>query len=144
MATKIKESVSEAFEEKAIENGQMTGERMANMLGAHQDQLLGLVQQKLSEIQLNAPAALQIDYNHDDVANNNLPDEADDNGGTVDDAVIAPTDALRYLLYQYEGRFWHVPHEFVFRSTPGWILGGRCGLGICLSTVVLPSGPFAN
>ena len=50
MAENVKESVKEAFEEKAEENGQITGERLKTMFEIHQNSMVTMIDQKLTEL----------------------------------------------------------------------------------------------
>lgn len=50
MAETVKESVKEAFEDKAEENGQVTGERLREMFESHQESMVQMIDQKLTDL----------------------------------------------------------------------------------------------
>jgi hypothetical protein len=50
MAENVKESMKEAFKEKAEENGQIIGERLKTMFEIHQNLVVAMINQKLTEL----------------------------------------------------------------------------------------------
>jgi len=58
MATSVKRSVKEAFEEKAEENGQVSGERLKTMFEEHEKNVAELIDSKLSELRESFPITL--------------------------------------------------------------------------------------
>ena len=107
-AITVKDAVKEAYEDRAEENGQVTGERLKQMLDQYHESMLGLVDQRLADlknsIQTTAPP-------QDD---NENPNNNDDNG------IFAPGEEVeeqgqqeqqqptRRILYQnstHDGRF---------------------------------------
>jgi hypothetical protein len=51
MAENVKESAKESFKEKAEENGQITGKRLKTMFEIHQNSMVAMIDQKLTELQ---------------------------------------------------------------------------------------------
>jgi hypothetical protein len=115
MANTVKDAVCEAYEEKALEQGHMTGERLERIMQDYQHELLTAVSARLEEFQLVAPG----------VQANDLQDQAEDNdfgmmGGELDNDV----QDTQERIYQYDGRYWHVPKDFEFpegaKLDTGW------------------------
>jgi hypothetical protein len=126
MAEGVKNAVKEAFEEKAEECGQMTGERMKNMMEDYHAKMEHLIDVKLAELNHSFPP------NQNDGASN----ENDDDDGHIfaegeEEEIVTNNEAIRHRLYAYGGRFWHVPKDFAFpqgvRLDTGWRLW-ICGL----------------
>jgi hypothetical protein len=124
MAERIKDAVKQAFEEKAEECGQMTGERMKNMMEEYHSKMEHLIDVKLAELNHSFPPP------HDGESNENDDDGIIFAEGEEEETVMN-NEAIRHRLYAYEGRFWHVPKDFAFplgaRLDTGWKLW-MCGL----------------
>jgi hypothetical protein len=113
MAETVKESVKEAFEEKAEENGQVTGERLKQMFESHQQSMVQMIGEKLTELRNEIKEHSLIGV---------ATQEQDDD--TADDSVIPFADGdedndaqerhKRYRVYLHGGRHWHVPADFSF------------------------------
>jgi hypothetical protein len=50
MATTVQEAVNKAFEEKAVENGQLTGQRLPEIITNNQESMAEMIDRKLSEL----------------------------------------------------------------------------------------------
>ena len=125
MTDDVKEAVKVAFEEKAEECGQMTGERMKSMMEAYHLKMELLIDVKLTELNKDFPPP-----------NQNNGDENDGDNGIIfaegeEEAVIVNNATIRHRVYAYDGRFWQVPKDFAFplgvRLDTGWKLWA-CGL----------------
>jgi hypothetical protein len=128
MAGGVKDAVKKGFEEKAEECGQMTGERMKNMIIEYHTKMETLIDLKLTALKDSFPP----NHNQNDEASN----KNDDNDGIIfaegeGEEIIVNNQAIWHRLYAYEGRFWHVPKDFDFplgvRLDTGWKLW-VCGL----------------
>jgi hypothetical protein len=70
MTKNIEEAVKGAFEDRAVENGQVTGERLKEMLSTYQTNMMTMIDKKLTELRESEPAAAtepRDDANDDDV-----------------------------------------------------------------------------
>jgi len=117
----IKVSVKEAFEEKAEENGQVTGERLKNMLDEYQNSMTDLIEKKLTALRDALPNQSALPHEvAEGAADDNNAGFADgeeeevsfweiDAGGNT-----TPPTRITYRQYSYDGRFWHVPKDFEF------------------------------
>jgi hypothetical protein len=129
MAGGVADAVKKGFEEKAMECGQMTGERMKDMIVEYHAKMESLIDVKLAELKNSFPNNNQIDE---------VSDEPDDDGGIPfaegeEEEIVVENEAVRHRLYTYEGRFWHVPKDFEFP------LGVHLDIGWKLWTCGLPS-----
>lgn len=129
MAETVKSAVSEAYEEKAIEQGHLTGERMQMMLEEKLtrfgDNIKQYVSEKLAEIQANLPGRERGPPDEEDNStdDNMLADGQDDyvmegwgeeGEGEEAQGQEGPQQRIQYRLYAGAGRFWHVPLDFNF------------------------------
>jgi hypothetical protein len=134
MIETVKTSVKDAFEEKAAENGQVTGERLKQMLDEHQESIVQLIDNKLTELRNEMrdcfPAAPeQQDGGSDDGAMQFAEGEAED--VSVRDTNTQQEVQVTYRNYSHGGNFWNVPKDFTFptgvRLDTGWKIW-LCGL----------------
>ena len=129
MAETVKATVSQAYEEKAEQQGHLTGERMQALLEekfkAFGDNIKQYVSQKLDEIQAHLPEGRtqQQQEDDDDNASNNflladgqedyVVEEWENDEGEIQE------QRQQHRIYAGNGRFWDVPLDFVFpRETP--------------------------
>jgi hypothetical protein len=127
MAGGVADAVKQGFEEKALECGQMTGERMKDMIVEYHTKIENLIDLKLAELKNSFPL-----HQNEEVTN-----EIDDDDGNVfaegeeEEIAVENEAAIRHRLYLHDGRFWHVPKDFEFpagvRLDTGWKLW-TCGL----------------
>jgi hypothetical protein len=122
MAATVKAAVANGFEEKALECGHMTGERMDTMLVSYHTKIEELIDKKLSD--MNIPG----DNRNDGEGNEDGDDGIVFAEGEVE---VVNNQAIQHRLCAYEGRFWHVPKDFEFpvgvRLDTGW-KAWVCGL----------------
>ena len=128
MTEGVKVAVKQAFEEKAEECGQMTGERMQTMMEAYHSKMETLIDLKLAELNHSFP------QNH--ILNGGENNENANDDGIIfaegaEEEIVVNDQAIQHRLYTYEGRFWQVPKDFEFpqgvRLDTGWKLW-MCGL----------------
>ena len=50
LTIQVKSAVNEAFEEKSVENGQLTGERLKAMLSDYQETLLSVIDERITDL----------------------------------------------------------------------------------------------
>jgi hypothetical protein len=126
MAAGVTDAVKKGFEEKAFECGQMTGERMKDMLLESHSKIETLIDLKLAELKNNFTP-----NNQNDVSNENDADDGAIFADGEEEEIVVENEAIRHRLYAYEGRFWHVPKDFEFplgvHLDTGWKLW-ICGL----------------
>jgi hypothetical protein len=112
MATTVHEAVKQAFEEKAFENGQLTGERLQQMFNGHQERMVQMIDNKLSElrteIQQHSVGMLTQQQNDDDDNNQIQFADGEEERNTQGQAEV------RYRTYLHGGRHWYVPADFSF------------------------------
>ena len=127
MAETVKAAVSQAYEEKAEQQGHLTGERLQALLEekfeAFGDNIKQYVSQKLDEIRAHLPEGrTQQQEDDDDNASNFLladgqedyvVEEWENDEGEIQE------QRQQYRIYTGDGRFWDVPFDFLFpRATP--------------------------
>ena len=120
----IKEAVSEAFEEKALENGHITSEKLKELFEDYHAQVVKAIDEQISSLKIERLVSNEEDSNS---VNEDYPLL----DGCVDEVVISDNDVIKYKLYTYDEKFWHVPKDFVFpkdaKLLTGWLLrvGGQ-------------------
>ena len=118
MTQRIEQAVKGAFEDKAEENGQVTGERLKEMLSAYQTNMATMIDEKLTQLRESLPNVTGAEPPQDEEEINDtvfadgqeeevLVEDATGNGNT-------PPTRITYRQYSYDGRFWHVPRAFKF------------------------------
>jgi hypothetical protein len=121
IAVSVKDAVYGAVEEKALEQGQLTGEKLQEILGAFQSNIVSFVGEKMDELAvLRPPAEQEAEVDADEGGDFAFMDGSDE--VVVEEEVVAaggngPTRAaaiVRYRTYSHSGRFWHVPKGFQF------------------------------
>ena len=127
----VKTAVKQGFEGQVGECGQMTGEGMKIMINDYHEKVETLINTKLTELTNSFP----LHPNRNDQASN----ENDDNNGIIfaeegkeELVIVSSNQTIRYMLYAYDRRFWHVPKDFEFplgvqHLDTGWKLW-ICGL----------------
>lgn len=120
MANTVKAAVCEAYEEKAIQQGHMTGERLERIMHNYQNELLTAVNARLDELQVIAPGGQANDFQDQaDIYDFEMLDGELDN-----DVHDTQQGQLHYCIYQYDGRYWHTPKDFQFpegaKLDTGW------------------------
>jgi hypothetical protein len=111
----VEESVKNAFEQKAEENGQLTGERLKQMFEESQSNMRDMIDEKLTELRT------EIQQQSIGVPTQQQPDDLEDNTiqfADGDEDEEGPTmqgqPQVKYRMYSHSGRYWHVPHNFSF------------------------------
>jgi hypothetical protein len=122
----IKDAVSQVFEEKAIEQGNITGHRFNELMVEWKDSVVGVITEKLEAIQAVQPVQVpqgplpNPDSDDDDDGGMMMMDADDDddqepvleNDGTP---VPRPRRRPQIPAYNYDGRLgWAVPKDFKF------------------------------
>jgi hypothetical protein len=129
MADNVKESVKEAFEEKAEENGQITGERLKTMFESHQNSMVAMIDQKLTELKNEMrdafPLAMVQQQEEGSIDNDNeIFADGDAEEVLVEQPAQQGQTRVTYRTYCHGGRHWHVPKDFAFptgvRLDTGW------------------------
>ena len=129
----IKEAVGAAIEEKAEQNGHITGEKLKEVLGDQYNNLSQLVDNKISDLIDSLVAEgglLRRDNNNYDDGNNSF-DFVDGKEDEVEPTSCDAAGHIRHRLYCYSGRFYQVPELFEFpadlKLDTGWKLwmGGQ-------------------
>ena len=103
----IKEAVSEAFEEKALKNGHMTSEKLKELFEDYHAQVVKAIDEQISSIKVG-----RLISNEED--SNSVNEDYPLLDGCVDEVVRSDNDVMKYKLYTYDGKFWHVPKDFCF------------------------------
>jgi hypothetical protein len=121
MGETIKDAVFQAFELRAIENGQMTTQQMKDMLLQSQEEMQTFMTQQIATLR-NAVALVPAEVAVSD----------DDDGDAVfadgmDDEEVGEAVGGGHRLYTHGGRMWQTPKDFEFpkESRPfsnGWTL----------------------
>jgi hypothetical protein len=123
----VEESVKNAFEQKAEENGQLTGERLKQMFEESQSNMRDMIDEKLTELRT------EIQQQSIGVPTQRQPNDLEDNTiqfADGDEDEEGPTmqgqPQVKYRMYSHSGRYWHVPHNFSFLTgvnlEAGWKL----------------------
>jgi hypothetical protein len=119
MTKRIEQSVKGAFEDKAEENGQVTGERLKQMLATYQTNMASMIDEKLTELRKSFPnvtGAEQPPQDEEEV-DDTVFEEGREEEVSVEDAMgdgnTLPT-RITYRQYSYDGCIWHVPKAFKF------------------------------
>ena len=114
LTTTVKDAVSEAVEEKSIQNGHLTADRLKAMFEDYHSSVVTAIDEKISKINCH---------------NNNTADVADTAfvaDGFAEGEPEKTGNDKNYRLYSFGGKMWHVPKNFIFPNdaniSSGWRL----------------------
>ena len=108
LTTNIKAAVSAVYEEKAEENGHLTGERLKIMFNEYQDRVLKTIDDRMKDISMRPV----VEEENDNVIDNFTDGDIDEIQDINSDVNIAEREQHR--LYTHSGKMWHVPKNFSF------------------------------
>lgn len=117
MVDEVKKAVCDAIEDKAEENGQVTGQRLKQILEAHQTSIVELITEKISELRTEIQSqTLTGAAQEQDVLDDDAMPFAD---GAEDEEVQNQQGQpqVRYRTYVHHGRYWQVPADFAFPTS---------------------------
>ena len=119
----VKDAVASAYEEKAIENGQLTGERLRTMFEDYHGEVIKAIDERIKIISQNViNVEQQQDSNLDD-------DGAQFADGVTEDVDETPERQVQHRLYTYEGKMWHVPRNFLLPMDANLFTGWQLWIG---------------
>jgi hypothetical protein len=114
MAQTVEDSVKNAYEEKAAENGQLTGERLKQIIEENQKTMRDMINEKLTELKSEIQqrligASTQQDNNSEENTVQFADGDVDEEGPEMQGQ-----PQVRYRTYAHSGKYWHVPKNFSF------------------------------
>jgi hypothetical protein len=114
MTQTVKDSVKNAYKEKAAQNGQLTGECLKQIIEENQKTMHDMINEKLTKLKSEIQqwligASTQQDNNSEE----NMVQFAD---GDVDEEgpEMQGLPQVRYRTYAHSGKYWHIPKNFSF------------------------------
>jgi hypothetical protein len=122
MSLDVRKAVSDAIKAKALENGIVTMQTLAEMFTAHHERMDLLITTRLAAIQTTAPpeAAVQVNgVNDDNLELAHGVDNKDDEEPTIG----TPTQIV-HRSYAHSGHFWHTPPRLLCHPENNWTLAG--------------------
>ena len=123
LTTNIKTAVSEVYEEKAEENGHLTGERLKIMFDDYQDRVLKTIDDRMKDISMRPVVEEEPEIVIDNFADGGI----DETGDINSDVNIA--ERKQHMLYTHGGKMWHVPKNFSFPTNAKLLTGWQLWVG---------------
>ena len=121
LTSSVRDAVSQVYEEKAIENGMLTGERLKEMFQSFHGEILQAID---SKIVLLGTALPQDPQDGDSAESDNIFVES-----LTEEIGETAARNVTHRLYTYEGKMWQVPKNFTFPTNAklltGWQLWVR-------------------
>ena len=123
LTTNIKAAVSAVYEEKAEENGHLTGERLKIMFDDYQDRVLKTIDDRMKDISMRPVVEDERETVVDNFADGDI-DETEDINSDVNLA-----ERQQHRLYTHCGKMWHVPKNFSFPTNAKLLTGWQLWVG---------------
>lgn len=140
MSENVRSAVNDAIEEKALENGHLTGQRFLELMDAQQNDMKQFVSDRLDEMQSSLQASSVSDstvqripneHDHEQSTsgnhnNNSQVSSIEFVDGTLHPRASAAGIQPQFYGYSWGGGFWQVPESFSWptgiRLLAGWTL----------------------
>lgn len=117
MAQTVEEAVKRAYEDKAEENGQLTGERLKQIFEDNQSNMARMIDDKLTELRNEIRnQSISVPAQQEDNTGDNQIQFADGEEDVEVQTILQGQPRIRHRTYFHGGRFWHVPADFLFPS----------------------------
>ena len=123
LTTNIKAAVSAVYEEKAEENGYLTGERLKIMFDDYQDRVLKTIDDRIKDISMRSV----VEEEREIVIDNFADDDIDETQDINSDVNLA--ERQQHRLYTHCGKMWHVPKNFSFPTNAKLLTGWQLWVG---------------
>ena len=104
----------------------MTSEKLKELFEDYHAQVVKAIDEQISSLKIG-----RLVNNEED--SNSVNEDYPLLDGCIDDVLRIDNDVRKYKLYTYDGKFWHVPKDFIFpkdaKLLTGWLLwvGGQPG-----------------
>ena len=106
LTASIRDAVSQVYEENALENGMLTGERLKQMLEDYHREFLKAINSRMTLL-----SQVTIQDNQDSDINESEDLFVD---STTDEVSETAAKKNTHRLYPYKDRMWHAPKNFTF------------------------------
>jgi hypothetical protein len=157
MVKTVREAVSDAIEQKAIDNGHLTMDTLKSVLESHSESIQNFVSERIDELKDSIPRLQELNVQQGGTSSgghNNQPTTASSYLESTDEVIdVLDCSAggegsrrqITFRSYHYGGKLnWHVPNGFAFPSNVNLDSGWRLWLiGMSFESVG-PDGVIFN
>jgi len=121
LTTSVRDTVSQVYEEKALENGMLTGKCLKQMFEDYHGEVLKAIDSRITLLHQVAPQ---------DTQDSDIADSEDVFAdSTAEEVSETAAKKKTHRLYKHEGRMWHVPKNFTFMTNMKFLQDSNCGSG---------------